>query len=347
MRAEAAQPATFIIENHVKRHIMRTEEMITMQFMRKSIKTEPLALSLKRKRNALSLLDLMAVPALIYIIINNYIPMAGLFIAFKRIDFRLGIFHSPWVGFSNFQFLFATRDAFVITRNTILYNLAFIILLNAFGVAVGIMLSEVRRRRMTKLYQTTILLPQLISILIIANIVFAFLSHESGFLNRTIFPLLGLPQLAFYSMPELWPFILPTVFVWNRIGYASVIYFAAVIGIDRELYEAALVDGANKRKQIFHITLPMLKPTIITLMLIQVGRIFYSDFGLFYQVPMNAGALFNTTNVIDTYVFRALLVMNNIAMASAAGFFQSVLGFITVMIVNLIVRKVDRESALF
>jgi putative aldouronate transport system permease protein len=306
-----------------------------------------LPLAGRKKFILITMLDIMALPAVIYFFINNYIPMLGLFIAFKKIDYGLGVFKSPWVGLKNFQYLFGTQDAFIITRNTILYNIAFILLLNLVGVSVGIMLSEVRRRRMTKFYQTTILLPQLISIIIIANIVFAFLSAEAGFLNKTIFPLLGIEPVSFYSTPGLWPFILVFVYIWNRIGYSSVIYFAAVIGIDRELYEAALVDGANKRTQILHITLPLLKPTIVTLMLMQVGRIFYSDFGLFYQVPMNAGALFSTTNVIDTYVYRGLLQLNNIAMASSAGAYQSIVGFLTVMLVNLLVRKIDRESALF
>jgi putative aldouronate transport system permease protein len=312
-------------------------------------KTKPATLPLagRKKFILITMLDIMALPAVIYFFINNYIPMLGLFIAFKKIDYGLGVFKSPWVGLKNFQYLFGTQDAFIITRNTILYNIAFILLLNLVGVSVGIMLSEVRRRRMTKFYQTTILLPQLISIIIIANIVFAFLSAEAGFLNKTIFPLLGIEPVSFYSTPGLWPFILVFVYIWNRIGYSSVIYFAAVIGIDRELYEAALVDGANKRTQILHITLPLLKPTIVTLMLMQVGRIFYSDFGLFYQVPMNAGALFSTTNVIDTYVYRGLLQLNNIAMASSAGAYQSIVGFLTVMLVNLLVRKIDRESALF
>jgi putative aldouronate transport system permease protein len=259
----------------------------------------------------------------------------------------LGIFKSPWVGLRNFRFLFGTEDAYIITRNTILYNIVFIILLNALGVAVGIMLSEVRRQQMTKFFQTTILLPQLISIIIIANIVFAFLSNEAGLVNKTILPALGLEPINFYSSPKYWPFILPTVYVWNRIGYSSIIFFAAVIGIDRELYEAAVVDGANKARQVMHITLPMLKPTIITLVLIHVGRIFYADFGLFYQVPMNSGALFDVTNVIDTYVYRALLQSNDISKASAAGFYQSIVGFITVMLTNQLVRKIDPENALF
>ena len=315
--------------------------------MKKSPPKTELPLAKRQRRRWFTMLDLMILPGLAYMIINNYIPMGGLFIAFKRIDYAKGIFQSDWVGLRNFRFLFTTQDAYIITRNTLLYNVAFIILLTIFGVAVGIMLSEVRKRTMTKFYQTTILLPQLISIIIIANIVFAFLSNEAGMINRTILPALGLEPVNFYSSPEFWPFILPVVFIWNRIGYSSVIFFAAVIGIDRELYEAALVDGASKARQIMHITLPMLKPTIITLLLIQVGRIFYSDFGLFYQVPMNSGALFGVTNVIDTYVYRALLQLNDISRASAAGFYQSVVGFITVMGANLLVRKLDRENAMF
>lgn len=309
--------------------------------------TQALPLQKKRRREWITALDIMALPALVYLLINNYIPMAGLFIAFKKIDYAKGIFASDWVGLRNFNYLFATKDAWIITRNTLAYNIAFILLLTAVGVSVGIMLSEVSRRRMTKFYQTTILLPQLISIIIIANVVFAFLSNDAGFLAKTVFPALGIAPINFYNSPEYWPFILVFVHIWKGIGYSAVIYFAAVIGIDRELYEAAHVDGANKRKQIFNITLPLLKPTIVTLMLMSVGRIFYSDFGLFYQVPMNAGALFSTTQTVDTYVYRALLQQNNISMASAAGAYQSVVGFVTVMLANFIVRKLDRESALF
>jgi putative aldouronate transport system permease protein len=301
----------------------------------------------KKRPKWITILDIMLLPGLLYLIINNYIPMAGLFIAFKNINYSKGIFASDWIGFKNFQYLFTTRDAFIITRNTLLYNIAFIILMTVIGVAVGIMLSEVQHKFMTKFYQTAILLPRLISIIIIANIVFAFLSNVDGLVNRTILPSLGLESISFYSETKYWIFILPAVYVWNHIGYTGVIYFAAVIGIDRDLYEAAYIDGANKRQQIFGVTLPLLKMTISTLVLLQVGRIFYSDFGLFYQVPMNAGALFNVTNTIDTYVYRGLMQMSNISMAAAAGAYQSMVGFITVVTVNYIVRKLDRESALF
>lgn len=292
-------------------------------------------------------LDLMVLPGLIYLFINNYLPMAGLFIAFKRIDYSVGIFRSPWVGFRNFRFLFATRDAYIITRNTILYNLVFILLSTLFGVAVGIMLSEVKKQSMTKFYQTSILLPQLISIIIVANIVFAYLSNATGLINKSILPRLGQKPINFYAEPKYWPFILPAVYVWKNLGYAAVIYYASILGIDRELYEAALVDGASKFNQIIHITIPLMTPTIITLVLIHVGRIFYSDFGLFYQVPMNSGALFEVTNVIDTYVYRGLMQFNNIAMASAAGAYQSIVGFITVLLANWAVRRINPESALF
>jgi putative aldouronate transport system permease protein len=314
-------------------------------------KDQPQVRPLARRRKAwFSQLDLMILPGLVYLIINNYLPMIGLVIAFKRPVLGkgiLGILGSPWVGLENFVYLFKTQDAMVITRNTVLYNLVFIVLLNLVGVAVGIMLSEVKSRLATKFHQTTILLPQLISIVIIANIVFAFLSGEYGFLNNTVLPALGLPTVNFYTEAKIWPFILTFVYIWKGIGYAAVIYFAAVIGVDRELYEAALVDGANKRQQIFKITLPLLRPTIITLVLLSVGRIFYSDFGLFYQVPMNSGALFNVTNTIDTYVYRALLQLNDISRASAAGFYQSIVGFIVVLITNYAVHKLDPDSALF
>lgn len=285
---------------------------------------------------------LMTLPGMLYLILNNYIPIGGLFIAFKNIDYSLGIFKSKWNGVSNFKYLFQTQDAFIITRNTILYNLAFIILNVVICVAIAIMLSEVSKRFMMKFYQTALLLPHLISIIIISYIVYAFLSNDTGFINHHI-----KEAINFYAESKYWPFILVIVQVWKTMGYTSIIYFSAILGIDRSLYEAAVVDGAGKVKQIWYITLPLLKPTIITLVLMNVGRIFYSDFGLFLQVPMNQGALFNVTNTIDTYVYRALLINNDIGMASAAGLYQSIVGFILVLGANLLVRKTDPENALF
>lgn len=278
---------------------------------------------------------------------NNYIPIFGLFIAFKDIDYSKGIFKSDWNGFENFKYLFRTEDAFIITRNTILYNLVFIILNVLICVAIAIMLSEVSKKIMMKFYQTALLLPHLISIIIIAYITYAFLNSGTGFINHSILGAMGNEPINFYAEAKYWPIILVIVQVWKTMGYTSIIYFSAILGIDRSLYEAAVVDGAGKMKQIFYITLPLLRPTIITLVLMNVGRIFYSDFGLFLQVPMNQGALFNVTNTIDTYVYRALLLNNDIGMASAAGLYQSIVGFILVLGANLLVRKMDPDNALF
>ncbi|GHU86641.1 sugar ABC transporter permease [Spirochaetia bacterium] len=297
------------------------------------------------KKTLLTPLNLMVIPGMLYLLINNYIPMAGVLIAFKRINYSKGIFLSDWIGLENFKYLFSTRDAFIITRNTLLYNMVFILMSTILGLMVGIFLSEIISRTGKKIYQTLILLPQLFSTIIIAYIVVGFLSNESGFINKT---LLG-PDNAinFYSAPVYWPFILTIVYLWKGLGYNSIIYFSAVVSVDRNLYEAATVDGVGRFKQIFYVTIPSIKPTIITLFLISVGRIFYSDFGLFYQIPMNSGVLYNVTNTIDTYVYRSLLQLNNIAMASAASAYQALVGFIIIITVNEIIRKLDRDNAMF
>ena len=313
----------------------------------KSKQGEIMAYKKKANWKAQLPLLLMTVPGMLYLFINNYIPICGLFIAFKDIDYSKGIFKSDWNGFENFKYLFRTEDAFIITRNTILYNLTFIILNVVICVAVAVMLSEVSKKFMMKFYQTALLLPHLISIIIIAYIAYAFLNSDTGFINHSIQEAMGRDPVNFYADPKYWPFILVIVQVWKTMGYTSIIYFSAILGIDRSLYEAAVVDGAGKMKQIFYITLPLLRPTIITMVLMNVGRIFYSDFGLFLQVPMNQGALFNVTNTIDTYVYRALLLNNDIGMASAAGLYQSIVGFLLVLGANLLVRKMDPENALF
>jgi putative aldouronate transport system permease protein len=298
-----------------------------------------------RKSAWLSPLDLMIIPGMLYIIINNYIPMAGVLIAFKKVDYAKGLFLSPWAGFENFKYLFSTNDAFIITRNTLLYNMGFIVLGNALGLTVGIVLSEITLKVAQKIYQTVILLPQLFSIIIVAYIVLAFLSSESGFINNTI---LGPGrEINFYGEPKYWPFLLTFVHLWKGLGYNSIIYLSAVVSIDRNLYEAATVDGMGRFKQIFSITVPCVKPTMMMLLLLGVGRIFYSDFGLFYQVPMNSGQLFSVTNTIDTYVYRGLMQFNNISMSSAAASYQAIVGFVLIVLVNWLVRRIDRDSALF
>ncbi len=290
---------------------------------------------------------LMVLPGILYLLINNYLPMTGIFIAFKNIDYSKGIFGSEWVGLDNFTYLFKTDAAFIMTRNTILYNLVFMILGTLASIAVGIMLSEVRLKFAAQSYQTLILLPYLLSWVIVAYIGFAFMSSDTGMINNRLLPSLGMEKVSWYSTPGVWPFILVFVNLWKGLGYSSIVYLSSIVGIDRSLYEAAVVDGAGKWKQITKITLPLLKPTVIMLSLMAVGRMFYSDFGLFYQVPMNSGAIYATTQTIDTYVYRGLMQLNDVSMASAAGVYQSIVGFILVISCNALVKKVSKENALF
>ena len=303
-----------------------------------------------KKKNALKEywpLYLMMLPALLYLLINNYIPMAGMVIAFKKLNFAKGIWASPWAGLKNFKFLFASRDAWVITRNTLLYNVAFILVNMVVGIAIAILITEVRNTKLKKIYQSAILLPFLMSMVILSYIVYALLSAENGLVNNSILPLFHIDPIQWYQKPKYWPAILIIANCWKGVGYGCLIYIASLIGIDPSFYEAARLDGASKWQEITKITLPSLVPTIITLLLLSIGRIFYSDFGLFYQVPMNSGVLVSTTNVIDTYVYRALIEQGNISMSSAAGVYQSLVGFCVVMLSNWIVRKVDKDQALF
>jgi putative aldouronate transport system permease protein len=247
----------------------------------------------------------------------------------------------------NFEFLFRTRDAFVITRNTILYNAAFIVINTVAAIATAIMLSEVTKKLLMRVYQTVILLPYLISIVIVSYLAYAFLSVNVGFFNKTILPLFGAEAVAWYTEARYWPFILPIVSLWRGFGFYSVIYLSSIVGIDRTYYEAAELDGATKVQCIQHITLPLIIPVITMMSLLAVGRIFYSDFGLFYQVPMNSGALYSTTNVIDTYVYRGLMQLGDIGMSAAAGLYQSLVGFLLVLGSNFLVRKLNPDNALF
>lgn len=300
-----------------------------------------------RNMRKYSILYLMLIPGTIYLIINNYLPMAGLILAFKKIDYSIGIFQSPWTGLSNFKYLFATNDAFLFFRNTILYNLAFILLGNLLGLVTAISIENLRKKFFKNFSQVIILIPYLLSTVIISYIVFAFLSSGTGFINNTVFQALGIDKISWYSEAKYWPFIITIVFLWMSFGYSSILYYSTLIGIDKTYYEAAVVDGAGIWHQIRFITIPFMKTTIITLVLLAVGRICYSDFGLFYQVPMNSGLLYSTTQTIDTYVFRGLLELNDIGRSTAAGFLQSVLGFVFVLTANTVVGKLDKSSSLF
>lgn len=290
---------------------------------------------------------LMMLPGLLYLFINNYIPMVGIIIAFKQLDFTKGILASDWVGFKNFEYLFKSSDAFIITRNTLLYNVVFILLNTVLGILLAIFICDVISKKLKKLYQSAILLPFLMSTVIISYIVFAFLSMDNGLMNKTVLPFLHMSPIEWYNEAQYWPIILIIVNTWKGVGYGCLIYISSINGIDPAYYEAAELDGASKFRQILNITLPCLIPTIITLTLLNVGRIFYSDFGLFYQVPRNSGMIYDTTNVIDTYVYRGLMQLGNLGMASAAGVYQSLVGFVLVMVSNLTVRKFSKENALF
>ncbi len=290
---------------------------------------------------------IMALPGFIYLLINNYIPMSGVIIAFKNIDFRLGIWDSPWAGLKNFKFLFASKDALIITRNTVLYNIAFFILGTILAIALSILLNEIRSKSVKKLYQTIILLPFLMSWVIVSYLAFVFLSAETGLINNAILKPLGMNSINWYQQKEYWPFIIIFINLWKGSGYSMIVYLSSIVGISQDYYEAARIDGANKWRQITNITLPLLKPTVITLFILSIGQIFRSDFGLFYQLPRNSGALYSVTRTLDVYVFQALMRNNDYAMSSAASFYQSIVGFIMIVTANAVIRKYSHSNALF
>lgn len=294
---------------------------------------------------------LMVLPGALWFLFFSYLPMLGTVIAFKeyrfdRDGFWASIVNSKWVGWQNFKFLFSTDDAFIITRNTLLYNIVFIFLGLVFSVLLAVILSEITNKRLSKIYQTGMFLPYFLSWVIVGYFTFSFLSSDRGLLNG-LFNSLGIPPVQWYSESKYWPLILVLVYLWKAVGYNSVVYLASIMGIDRSLYEAAMIDGASKIQQIRAITLPLLKPIITIMTLLAIGKIFYADFGLFYQVPRNSGTLYGVTNVIDTYVYRGLKTTGEIGMSAAAGLYQSVVGFTLVMASNYIVRKYDKDNALF
>jgi len=289
----------------------------------------------------------MMIPGLIYLFINNYIPMTGLILAFEKYQVASGIYKSPKCGLDNFKFLFQTKDAWIITRNTLLYNIVFILLGNFLAIVVANFLNEVKRDVTKKVYQTIILLPYIVSIVVVAFLANAFLAGDTGFINNHILIPLGLQPVQFYRETKYWPFILTFVYLWKSAGYSCIIYLASIAGIDPGLYEAAALDGATRWQRFMQITIPCLKSTIITMFILAIGKIFYSDFGLFYQVPMQSGSLFPVTQTIDTYVFYGLTKNNNIGMSAAAGFYQSLVGFILVLLSNILVKKVSEENAMF
>lgn len=291
-------------------------------------------------------LYLMLLPGLLVLLVNNYLPMFGIVIAFKDYNYAKGFWKSDWVGFNNFEYLFNSKAAFLITRNTILYNVSFIVIAATVAVVLAIIFNELLNRRMSKFYQSVMFLPYFFSWVVISYLVFALLSSDMGFVNKMLIKN-GMQPVEWYVDPRFWPLVIILVNTWKWTGYDSIIYLAAIIGFDKSLYEAAAVDGASRFQQITKVMIPMLMPVITILTLIKVGRIFFTDFGLFFNIPRNSGPLYDVTNVIETYVFRALRQTGDIGMASAAGFYQAVVGFIVVLTANYIVRKIDKDSSLF
>jgi len=289
-------------------------------------------------------LYLMMLPGLLYLIANNYLPMFGILIAFKKVNFQVGIFKSPWVGLENFRFLFKTKDAWIMIRNTVAYNFVWILMGLVIAVFIAICMAEISSRKAAKVIQPVICFPSMVSAVLLSFIVYAFLSKSYGYLNATFFQE---KPVNWYATAKYWPIILTIVHFWQNSGQSSIIYMASIGGIDKSLYESARLDGAGKMAQIRHITLPLLKPMIILMLLMSIGRIFNSDFGLFYQVPLGNGLLYSTTQTIDTYVYRALLEMNNVSMSSAASVFQAIIGFVLVMVSNTLVAIIDPDNALF
>lgn len=275
----------------------------------------------------------------------NYIPLYGLVLPFKKYDYSLGFFKSPWAGLENFKFLLDNEAVALATRNTILYNVAFIILGTAMSVLIALMLYEMRSGYV-KTYQTFLFLPHFISWVVAAYAAKVFLDIDFGMINKFLVSM-GKETVAWYNKPGCWPYILIIAEVWKGMGYNAIIYYAALTGTDKSLFEAASIDGAGKLKQIWYISLPSIKPMIIIMTILKIGRIFYGDFGLFYNFTLNSSLLYSTTDIIDTYVYRSLITLGDIGMSSAAGFYQAVLGFILVITTNWIVNKIDSDNALF
>jgi len=289
---------------------------------------------------------LMCLPAVAAVVTFGYLPLIGLVMAFQQLDFRKGIFGGKFVGLRNFKFLFATSDAWVITRNTIGYNVVFIILGLFLSVTLAIVMNELVWKRYSKVLQTIFIMPYFLSMVVVSTILYAFLAPTNGFINSRLMEAGG-QMVNWYNWVDVWPYLLVLVHVYCKVGFDSIIYMAVISGISQEYYEAAVLDGASKLQQIFYITIPHLKPIICINLIRAIGNMFRADFGLFFSVPRDSGTLYPATDVLDTYIYRSLKTMNNPGMSTAAGLYQSVVGFILVLIANKIISKIDEDSALF
>jgi putative aldouronate transport system permease protein len=288
----------------------------------------------------------MLAPAIIFFFVFNYVPMAGIIIAFKKFDYMAGIFKSPWAGLDNFKFFFMSGQAWIVTRNTVLYNIAFILVNSTLQITLAIFLTEVGSKFFRKITQSAMLLPYFISWVVVGAFVYNIFNYEFGVLN-TFFKSIGMEPADVMGNVGSWKYILIFFNAWNCVGYGTIIYLAAITGIDKQLYEAADIDGANIFQQVFTITLPSIKPTYIILLLLSIGQIFRGNFSEFYQLVGNNGMLFDATDVIDTFVFRSLMQSKEFGMAAAVGLYQSVLCFAILMISNYVIKRIDSDYALF
>lgn len=293
-------------------------------------------------------LTLLALPTTIWYVLFSFLPMFGIIIAFKKFRINGGfiksILTSEWAGLDNFKFLFSTGDIWIIIRNTLCYNIIFIVLGIVLPLTTALMVSQLRNKRMAKVYQTAMFMPYFLSWIVISAIVWAFLSYDKGLVNGVLSSVGG-QMHQWYMEKEFWPGFLVFMQVWKTLGYSMVVYLATITGIDRTYYEAAVMDGASIWQQMKSITLPIMKPVIIMMFILSVGRIFYSDFGLFYNVPRDSNSLYNVVYTIDVFVFKQLKTSTP-GMASAAAFIQSVAGCVTILTANWVVKKVDPDSAM-
>ncbi|XEC95693.1 ABC transporter permease [Paenibacillus tarimensis] len=287
----------------------------------------------------------LSLPGILYLLIFAYMPMFGIMIAFKNYRYDQGILGSEWVGLKNFEFLFASENAWRITRNTIMYSLSYIIIGTLLALLLAVLLSQISKH-WVKVHQTVLFLPYFVSWVVVGYVALGFLDHVSGYLNQAI-AYFGLEPKQWYFDNGAWPYILVIVHEWKTIGFSTLIYFAGIMGLNQDYYEAARIDGASNLQMTMKITLPLLVPLITIMLILSLGGIFRGDFGLHYFVPNNSALVYPTTDVIDTYVFRALRELGDIGMSSAAGVYQSVVGFILVLTANFIVRKINEENSLF
>ncbi len=301
------------------------------------------ASKVRRKENFY--LTLMVLPGVILLLIFNYLPFLGLPIAFKEYNPNLGIFGSPWNGLKNFEFFFTSQDAGRVIGNTLRYSVTFLIVDLITGVGLALLFYNLRSKKALKFYNTVVILPKFMSAVIVAFIVYILLNNSSGLVNQLLLSL-GADKIAWYTEPKYWPTILTVTHVWQTVGMNCVLYYASLMSLDESLIEAASLDGANKLQQTWHVVLPHLIPVMVITTILAIGRLFQGDFGLFYQTPMDVGLLYPTTDVINTYTFRALQ-QGAMAKSTAVGLFQSTVGCILVVITNTIVRKISPDNALY